>query len=85
VFSTPGDEWGGACGSDNNDVNALKASTGIFERRGINDPVRHSGRGPQPQEVMPLHTEAPNIVDAERFFTRVPALHVGPMELSPVV
>jgi hypothetical protein len=35
--------------------------------------------------IAPLHAEVPNIVDAKHVFTGVPALHVRPVELTPVV
>ena len=53
----------------------------------INHPIHHRRRGNHrvifAGGVAPLQLEAPNIVDVKHLFTRVPALHVVPVELAP--
>src|SRR5208282_5389074 len=59
----------------------------VVRRADINHSIRHGGRGTYRAAggVAPLQTELPNIVDVKHLFTRVPALHVGAVELAPVV
>jgi len=52
----------------------------------IHHPIRHGGRGPHfaASGVAPFQLQAPNIVDVQHVLIRVPALHIAPVELSPV-
>src|SRR5580704_5030052 len=51
----------------------------------INHPIRYCGRRLDivARAVAPLPLEVPNRLDSEHLLTRVPALHVGPVEFRP--
>ena len=53
----------------------------------INHTVHYGGRGGNHAAdlVPPLQLEVPNVVDVEHCLIRVPAHHVDPVELAPVV